>query len=167
MGSLIELIMDNLFIVVIIIAGIIGFFRNSSAEQEQDRRQTNRPRPTSTSAPSGGDNQPQQRRAHEAPSNQPAPASIEEQQSEQLGRLANQLQTETKDAMEKLPHDAIIGNTLREPNKNSSVEKEALKKQIKGNLGKTGLVNGIIMSEVLGSPRARKPYQVNHVKRNK
>ncbi|WP_373892849.1 hypothetical protein ACUL41_08760 [Virgibacillus natechei] len=166
MESLIQLIMDNLFIVIIIVAGIVGFIRNSSAEQEQGRKQTNRPRPSSTPAPSSGGNQPQQRRNHQE-SNQPAPASIEEQQSEQLGRLANQLQTETKDAMEKLPHDGIIGNTLREPNKDSSREKEALRRQVKGNLGKTGLVNGIIMSEVLGSPRAKKPYHTNHAKRSK
>lgn len=163
MESLIQLIMDNLFIVVIIIAGIIGFFRNSSAEQEQDRGQTNRPRQT----PSGGGNQTHQRRTHKPQSNPSVPASIEEQQSEQLGRLANQSQTETKDAMEKLPHDSIIGNTLRDPNKNNSGEKEALRRQVKRNLGKTGLVNGIIMSEVLGSPRAKKPYQISHAKRRK
>ncbi|UJL44878.1 hypothetical protein KFZ58_10600 [Virgibacillus sp. NKC19-16] len=166
MESLIQLIMDNLFIVIIIIAGIIGFVRNSSAEQEQEKRQTNRPRPRPN--PSGGGNQPQQqRRNHESQSNQPVPTSIEEQQSEQLGRLANQLRTETKDAMEKLPHDGIIGNTLREPNKENSGNQENLKRQIKRNLGKTGLVNGIIMSEVLGSPRAKKPYEINHAKRRK
>lgn len=164
--SLIQLIMDNLFIVIIIVAGIIGFFKNSSAEQEQDRKQTNRPGPSQ--APSGGSNQPQQRRNNETQSNPSVPAtSMEDKQSEQLGRLAKQLGTETKDAMEKLPHDGIIGNTLREPNKDNSRAEEALRGQVKKNLGKTGLVNGIIMSEVLGSPRAKRPYRISNTKQRK
>ncbi|PAV29026.1 hypothetical protein CIL05_13685 [Virgibacillus profundi] len=158
--GLFEALASNFFIVIIIIAGIIGFFRDNSAKQKekQQRKPNNVPRPTAT--PSGG-NKPRQRVYNDNQTDKKVyTTSIEEQQNAQMEQLANRYKTSANRAMNKLPHDAIIGDTLREPDKGElSQSQESLKRQIGSNLNKKGLVNGIIMSEVLGPPRASKPYR--------
>ncbi|GAB3050829.1 hypothetical protein [Virgibacillus ainsalahensis] len=165
MQGLFEFIANNFFLVIIIIAGILGFFRNNAAQQQEQNRKAqppgnrnNVPRPTPY--PSGGNESQQESRTAEQPSQRSiSTTSVEEQQNEQMDRLARKLRTDSKQEMEKLPHDAIRENTSLERSKDLSKNQEEVKSQIKDNLDRKGLVNGIIMSEVLGPPRAKKPYQ--------
>ncbi|MFD1038521.1 hypothetical protein ACFQ3N_08965 [Virgibacillus byunsanensis] len=157
MGNLFEAITGNFFIIVVIIAGIIGFLRDSSAKQkQQERKPSNTPRSTST--PSGGRSRSQGDYRGNQSQQTVSSTSIQDQQNEQMKQVADRMGA--KKGIEELPHDAIIGNTLREPPKEElSHDQLKLRQQIGNNLTKKGLVNGIIMAEVLGPPRAKKPYR--------
>ncbi|MEC5422215.1 hypothetical protein QGM71_01745 [Virgibacillus sp. C22-A2] len=166
MQGLFDAIFSNFFIVIIIIAGIIGFLRDNTAKQQQQQKQqqerkpVNRPNPTNT--PSEGYSRSQQGRSRDSkPQRTYSTSTIEEQQREQMERLADQYNssTEIKQGMDKLSSNAITDDNSLEPINELSTKQKKLKRQIGKNLNKNGLVNGIIMAEVLGSPRALKPYR--------
>ncbi|RKQ37827.1 hypothetical protein [Oceanobacillus halophilus] len=159
MEGFLEAIFSNFFIILIIISGIIGFFRNNSGE-EQKKKQTMHPKPTQT--PSGPSSR-QPRRPEPMKKEEPKPSiSIENQQQDQMERLAGRFNMTTKQSMDAISQNRI-GNEdtlLESKSKNNlSKEKAELKKEIGSNLTGKGLVQGIIMSEVLGAPRGRKPYR--------
>jgi hypothetical protein len=85
-------------------------------------------------------------------------AAAGEQRKEQMKQLANRMNTNAKQAAEKQPHEAFVGHTVEEPKKDT-YKKTEMTNQVKKNLTRKGLVDGIIMAEVLGRPRAHKPYR--------
>ncbi|MBP1947577.1 hypothetical protein [Virgibacillus litoralis] len=149
--------MDVILIILAIIGGLAGFLKDKSdTNSNKQRRTANPPKPSPT--PSGGvgetvsNNQPQ---------STVAKTSIEEQQQEQRERLADRMNTDTQKALDERKHDAIITDNSdnKESDRELSAEQKRFKRRIKNNLNQKGLVNGVIMAEVLGSPRATKPYQ--------
>ncbi|WP_010650932.1 hypothetical protein [Oceanobacillus massiliensis] len=50
-------------------------------------------------------------------------------------------------------------SNLKEPTRESVIHKEKMKRQVVDNISAKGLVNGVMMSEILGAPRAKKPYR--------
>lgn len=158
--DLIEGLFSNFYIVIVIIAGIIGLFKSNTEKQKQEQRKTQtNPRPTAT--PSGANQRkPERVRATRAEQQQTiSMKTIEEQQEEQMKRLAGKYNANAKQAVDT-SHTAFKGeNSLREPEKHTSENHNQLKKQMRNNLGRKGLINGIIMAEVIGSPRAKKPYR--------
>lgn len=157
-----EWIFENLFLIIVIISGIIGFFNQDSKDKNKKDNNKKKPFdiPKPTPTPSGG------RKTNPEPTqtiNRPKPTnlSVEEQQQEQLKRLASQLKTASSHQLENISNKSHrsfeqITDLQRET---FSEKQRELKKQIGSNLGRKGLVQGIIMSEVLGPPRARKPYR--------
>ncbi|MBT2214503.1 hypothetical protein F3157_00290 [Virgibacillus dakarensis] len=146
--------MEGLLVILAIIGGVIGLFKDKSTDKT-NKKPYQVPKPTAT--PSG--------RNYQAERSEPAvhdnartSTVIEEQRDNQIEQLAEQINTSTREMQKKLSHDAIIGNTLRQP-KNIDYQKAAMKKQVRKNLTRKGLVDGIIMAEVLGPPRSRKPYR--------
>ncbi|MGJ9457006.1 hypothetical protein [Oceanobacillus sp. CF4.6] len=156
-------IFDNLFIVIIIISGLIGFFRNNNTEEK--KKETKKPVPPKSgripNAPPVRREQPRaERNVYKERTKEPtvSTASIEEQQKVQMERLASKYGA-ISDTIEDLTAQSSKGSNLNEPTKESTVMKERMRKQVEGNLGAQGLINGVIMSEVLGAPRAKKPYK--------
>ncbi|WP_163970038.1 hypothetical protein [Oceanobacillus halotolerans] len=179
MQGLLEAIFSNFFIIIVIIAGLLGFLRDNAAKgnkkQEQRPRQQ-RPSPTRQPRPSRTPSGPTQaKKVDSSPvdsSRQIQSTSIEQQREDQMKRLADQIQTEGKqDLDEKVQNEAIqdIMQTNEDKRQKQQLTEEQfqLKQQIKHNLTKKGLVNGIVMAEVLGPPRSRKPYQSIIHERNK
>ncbi|SFD55296.1 hypothetical protein SAMN05216238_102182 [Lentibacillus persicus] len=151
--------MEIIFIILAIIASVSGFFKDKDDNPGPDTRMPGRgkqqPRPSpapSTDRHTGGEDQQQ-----EMP--QAAQATIEEQQQEQRRQLAERMNTAGEKQENAGEHDAIKRHDVREPENELSLEQRKAKKQMNNNLTRTGVINGVIMSEVLGSPRAVKPYR--------
>lgn len=160
MEQLIQVIVDNLFIILIIISGIIGFLgKNRSENDEKEKRpQSKRSRPGTAS--SRRQTNTRERYSERQPAeNASSRTTLAEQHREQMEQLAGKLNTETKEALNDLSSDISQENSLREPAPELSKKQEEFRGQIKRNLNREGLINGIIMSEVLGPPRAKRSFR--------
>lgn len=183
METIIDFIFSNFIIVLIIIGGLAKLFGGDN--QEQEKKQTNRtPRPVETRKqaplPQGRAEKPNKRqRAKSETSSSPMgdtgsigkAISVEDQQQKQLEQLAGKIQTETIQNFEELPnqmnneHFRSISSAITNSKTASPAEqyhnkhKKEVKRQMKKRLSKEGLMESVIMAEVLGPPRARKPYK--------
>jgi len=152
--------MEVILVILGIIAAVSSFFKDSEdTDTPIPKRRNNSPRPTPTPSGGGGSRSSAQNTQDESRSQTTIPAdSIEEQQYEQRKQLAERMNTmEYRDTQSE--HDAISHHHTRKPGSNLSSEERRLKKRMNNNLTRTGLINGIIMSEVLGQPRAVRPYR--------
>ncbi|MFA1820451.1 hypothetical protein ACDX78_09755 [Virgibacillus oceani] len=167
MEALLELIFGNFFIVLLIIVGILGFLRDNAAKQKEEERKK-RSRPTKP-VPQASRNPQSSRddsrtpvrdtldRARETVSS----VSVEEQQKKQMEKLADRFNTRANEKLDEVQEGVSTGRSvLQEASKvDLSIEQEEIKAGVSQSLKGKGLINGIIMSEVLGPPRARKPYR--------
>jgi len=64
-------------------------------------------------------------------------------------------------------HKADVNEGNHNQKKHKNFAKTAMQKRVQNNLNRKGVVDGVIMSEVLGSPRARKPFRSVVAKRSK
>ncbi len=150
--------MDVILIILAIIGGLAGFLKDKSdKDTNKQKRTANLPNPSPTPSGGGGG----MARSDYQTQDSEVKTSIEEQQKEQRERLADRMNTETQKAIEERKHDAILNenDNINQSDNELSVEQKRFKRRIKNNLNQKGLVNGVIMAEVLGSPRAKKPYQ--------
>ncbi|RDW19232.1 hypothetical protein CWR48_09315 [Oceanobacillus arenosus] len=170
MGGFFQLIFDNIFVVIIIISAIMGLFGKKPEDAEKRKHQNNRPKPAPNPVSRGQQNaRPEPSRttgSKQTRGNVPKPTkpmvstiSIEEQQKAQMERLKGTINSGENNAIDDLSHHAFVEDPITTSINELSKVQANYKKQIRTNLTRKGLVNGIIMSEVLGSPRARKPYQ--------
>jgi hypothetical protein len=168
MEALLELIFGNFFIVLLIIVGILGFLRDSSAKQkEEERKRRSRPTkpvPQASRNPqsSRDDSRTTVRDTLEKARETISSVSVEEQQKDQMEKLADRFNTRANEKLDEVQEGVTTAarNVLQEADKvDLSKEQEQIKKGVTQSLRGKGLINGIIMSEVLGPPRARKPYQ--------
>ncbi|GGP12660.1 hypothetical protein [Oceanobacillus neutriphilus] len=168
-------IFDNLFLVIIIISGLITFLGDSKRRQEEQKKKQSTPPQNQTQTRQRQQRSPQEMRTRQQTQRkreQPraerqvyregarpdiSAGSIEEQQKKQMERLANRYQTSSQDLenAEQKFKDLMVNRNVEEVNPG----KREMKRRISGNLDGKGLVNGIIMAEVLGSPRAKQPYR--------
>lgn len=153
MEAIFDTLFGNILVLLAIVGGIAGFIKDKSKKADESSKRYPTPKPTKT--PSGGyqvaSDEGSQRMSME---NQQGNV-IDEQQGTHLHR-----------AVKNGEHDAIPESTLRRPPHDSD-HKSRLKREIRHNLSKQGLVNNIIMSEVLGPPRATKPYKSVTAERRK
>ncbi|MFC2948391.1 hypothetical protein [Virgibacillus sediminis] len=154
MGNLIEFIFGNFFLIIMVIAGLMGFLRNNKQEEEQSPRE----RPVSRPAPRQPAPQRQSGERKSKEKNVVIAESIEDQQNKQMDRLADRLHAHTSSNTDFRGAETLE-NPLREPEKGLTKKQEETRSDIKRNLSKKGLINGIVMSEVLGPPRSKKPYR--------
>src|SRR5699024_10950928 len=84
--------------------------------------------------------------------------TVEEHRDEQMERLKQQLNT---DEDQSLPHITDNKQSVLKVvhSHDHSYKYGQFKKDMKKNLTKQGLIDSIVMAEVLGPPRARKPYR--------
>lgn len=160
-SNLMEAIFGNIFILIAIVAGIIGFFKNGS-DNKGDQQSPNQPRPTST--PSGRTNMPSQRTSTSTNTQHSTvdTSSVEERHQRQLDQLADRYAT-TKRSANSIPDNLQRSSSLREGKEKKeeqlSTKQKKFKKRFDRNLTKQGVANGVIMAEILGPPRAKKPYR--------
>ncbi|SFA70315.1 hypothetical protein SAMN04488072_101116 [Lentibacillus halodurans] len=149
--------MEVILIILAIVAALSGFFKdNSDTDTRIPKRGNSQPGPVSP--PSGGGNRNGGKSVDE-PQSTVSTASLEEQQYEQRRQLAERMNTMEQKQTPEREHDVIMKHNTREPGTDLSVEQQKMKKRMNSNLTRTGLINGVIMSEVLGPPRAVKPYK--------
>ncbi|MFD1363016.1 hypothetical protein [Lentibacillus salinarum] len=151
--------MEIIFIILAIVAALSGFFKDN-AQNNRDTSERRQNKPVPAPFPSGGEDKTADsphRETETVPTD--VAESIEERQYEQRKQLAERMnkteQTQTPDS----EHDGIKQHITREPGNELTAEQQKMKRQMNHNLTRTGLVNGVIMSEVLGQPRAIKPYR--------
>lgn len=158
-------ILENLFLIFIIVSGIIAVLGDNKKKDqgEQQKRQTPPPSPRqSNSAPRTTQRQPRAERQvyteEKRPDISAGSGSIQEQQQEQMERLANKFRSQVQN-LENVEQKDISSLLTTRKQESQGISQEDLKRRVSNNFNAEGLVNGIIMSEVLGSPRAKKPYR--------
>lgn len=162
-----------ILIILAIIGGISSLFKDKKTEQPK-KKTHQQPRPT-TPVPDSS-----QKQKNDQSSYEPSKEAIEmqEQRDSQMQQLAERMNI-GKQEKEK-EHEANLDKQASIEENNASIDKELnkrkkqkefpqtdMQKRVRNNLNRKGLVDGIIMSEVLGPPRARKPYQSVITKRSK
>ncbi|MBH0229916.1 hypothetical protein [Halobacillus yeomjeoni] len=174
MGELFDLIFSNFLIVAAIIGGIISWFRGMSKEREaeQPNRRPSPPTPSASSTPER-EERPVERSIGDAM--QSGRDRINDYYEEKRKRLEEV--SDRENGIGSSAEDTFSYETPNKPIHTSSHSKN--KKQTKSlkkptdelemidfkQLNKKRLREGIIMSEVLGSPRAYRPHQSHPRKR--
>lgn len=157
--DLFEALASNAYIIFIIIAGIVGFFKSNSSKQKGEQERKPNKSPGRRTAPSG--RKPKQKVYVDNQSDRVYTTSIEEKQNQQMEQMINRYGTGSNQRMEEMEHGAFNHRVSHEIIDENGLNKRQshLKKEIGANLKGKRLINGIIMSEVLGPPRAQKPYR--------
>lgn len=170
MEAIIEFILSN-FVIVLLILGVLSRLFGGAKEEEQKRQKNTR-----QGRPASGQQRPrpvpsQTRRESDQPvqgmpntgSSTPVPSvSVESEQQKQLEQLAAQMKTEGKQSFEDLAAQISQEErpTIQVENKQqASINHTEMQREIKRGITKKSLVHSVIMAEVLGPPRARKPYK--------
>ncbi len=160
MDGLIDLILENPLFLVILIGGIISLLKGKSEKVEGSEPTTNRPKPAQAENTFERSRQRERARSAEKVVTEPISSkSIEELREEQMLRFAGQVDYD-EDQQEKdirRAADSIKKEIGHEKVTNKS--EKVFKNNFNQSLTKKGLVNSVIMAEVLGAPRARRPYQ--------
>lgn len=168
MDQIIDLIFENPFFLVLIIGALLSLFgdkkKGKQEEREQGQQQTSSRRrmPEPEGKPLG--------RMETTPERQPnlvqkkkemsSQLSIEEHRANQMAEYLKRSSTnETSTDRDELSEDQVNKEQKRIQKLATSYKQNEFKKEFKKSLTKEGLVNSVIMSEVLGSPRSRNPYQ--------
>lgn len=170
MEQLIDLIFENPFLLVIILGALFSLFGGKKKEEQQEQRQRQNQRTGSQQQRQQQSQQPMRTKSNPSQPRQQvkkktqekrAPQlSIEEQRARQMARFASNHVTEhhSAEADEKLVR-ADERRKTEIQNLTSSYDQKRFKKEFKQGLTREGLINSVIMAEVLGSPRARNPYE--------
>lgn len=179
MDGLIELIFKNPFLLILILGGIFSMFggkKTKNQEEQEDKRKEQRQQ------------QARQQRQAPAPSRnvpppfnpQPKPErktygdkteeqitdtlSIDDQREEQIKRLTEQYRTNEHSGLTDKAEVAHKRREIEVQNIKSKYSKQ-FKQDFKKSLTHKGLINSIVMAEVLGRPRASRPYESVIMKR--
>lgn len=168
MEEIVDLIFNNIFVVLAVVAGVIGFLKNSvSKEQEAEKKDTRPKRPNRPTPPFGGETK---RQWHDPTKRRQVPKkeaptvtnnTSTQELKPQMDQLVQQVETsfmENVDEFSSSAHSTTLKRSLKSQPKSDQLRTK-MKRQVSSNLTQKGLVNGIIMAEVLGPPRAKKPYR--------
>lgn len=150
-----------LLIPLLAVAGwLFGLFRNEEqGNKEQPRRQENRSPAPGTERP----NQESQSSGADATTQKSGPKDYYENKKRQV----NQLKNETKKVSNAISGSEInIGDNARNPERRvqkNTEEKNTKSRDVainmKTGMTREGLAKSVVMAEVLGPPRAVKPYR--------
>lgn len=151
----------NIF-TLLIIAGVISLFNRllTGGQQQEEQetspsRATTGPQNTSTTEQSYQYGQENRDIDDEA-------VTFEEQRERQMEQLAGRMNTslDVEEELENIPeYKNVINSPIQKEPALHSEEKIKMRRRIHGKLTKDGLVDSIIMAEVLGRPRALAPYK--------
>lgn len=188
MEGIIDLIFSNPFLLILIIGGLYSLFKRKT-EQQESEKDSSPQRPVETHmGPQPGRRQqsrtqPEPQRGQytrtqshpersQQPRTQPQPAketietqTLAEHKQQQLNDLKKRLNANNDT---KRNHEVVVSDRIRKQQINNLVSKyddEPFNRRFKENVTRTGLINSVIMSEVLGPPRAMKPYEGMRFKR--
>ena len=190
MGEILEFLFENIYILIIIISAIIGFFSGDKKEQKQKEKpkpvRPVRPKPVlsrteTRNATTSRERTIDRTNKQEVLTTKLEPKetttsttkmsdAIEMEQQAQFERLQERLGTVQSSEVQYdnfiTDQDLTTSKALQKSN-DYSEEQKVLKNNLRSSLRNKGLINGIIMAEVLGKPRALKPYQSVIVERYK
>lgn len=164
MDGFFDVIFGNLFLILAVVYGIIGFLSNYNKDKQkkqkkQQQRRSMRPVQERTQPAAREVKKPEEA---EVQWTQPVSAEevIHQEQQLQMERLeAKYGVTSSNEIEDDLRLDDLQFQEPLTRNVELSEEQKVLKKDLKGSLKGSGLINGVIMAEVLGKPRSLKPYQ--------
>lgn len=161
MEAILEAIFSNFFLILVILSGIFSFFKKNAEDQKKNNapKQKNRPK---TVQPSSRQTETKTRpvytsKMEDTIKESVQQVSIEERQKAQMERLAEKFNT-SKEIGRTIEQGTEFGKSFS----NSKIKNtKQIKKSANFNmrLKRNDLVQGIIFSEVLGSPRSKKPYR--------
>jgi len=164
--------MEVILVILAIIGGISSLFKDKITEQPK-KKPNGQPRPTSPVPDRSQEKENDQ--SHYEPSKEAI--EMQEQRDSQMQQLAERMNMNKQekeeehkanlDAYGNGEHSADVNSDFDEQEKQKEFLKTNMQKRVRNNLNQKGLVDGIIMSEVLGPPRSRKPYQSVITKRSK
>jgi cell division protein FtsN len=189
-----EFIRDNLFIVAIIVAGLINFLGRAGKKEKNKKRQ-DQPKPVQQRSQTSTHQRMERHRrsiserfeehmetmtrnveekiedvAHQVTdkANQAKKLTPTEQHQEQLERLRQGMQSrygqnEELENSHRVMHEQSVNTT----NTESKTKETPVHLHLNEQLTTKGLMESVIMAEVLGPPRARNPYQNIAMKRMK
>ncbi|HLQ97965.1 MAG TPA: hypothetical protein VK135_04690 [Candidatus Dormibacteraeota bacterium] len=159
MDGLIDLVLENPLFLIILIGGIVSLFKGKSEQAEESESTTNKPKPRSVEDLFERAHQRERTRSTEKVRTEPISSkTIEELREEQMLRFAGQADDD-EDQQKNDEYTSRSSNRIMEENTKVNHKKQAFKQNFNKSLTRKGLVNSVIMAEVLGAPRARKPYQ--------
>lgn len=166
MGGLIDLILENPLFLIILIGGIVSLLRGKSENTEENQPETKRPKPAQAENAFEPSRQRERSRSAETIKTEPvASRSIEELRQEQMLRFSGQADSDEDQQVNK---SRKISNKIRKESTRSRdirQNEKVFKNNFNQSLTKKGLVNSVIMAEVLGAPRSRRAYQTVITKR--
>ncbi|HLR72185.1 MAG TPA: hypothetical protein VK085_12245 [Pseudogracilibacillus sp.] len=158
MGGFFEFIFANFFIVIIIVAAIINFFNKANKQEKKQERR--RQVPKRQHIPDvRKENIPRAERTVQQAQKQidrtkeSVTKSVDEQRQEQFDRLRRQYQT-VADDKEHVEQKSRRSNMERQ-----HAYQEQVDVKLEDRFTAKGLIEGVIMAEVLGPPRGLKPYK--------
>ncbi|MGM8213520.1 hypothetical protein ACLIBH_12155 [Virgibacillus sp. W0430] len=164
MEGFIDLITSNFILLFIIISGLISLFKNKSNQQQENKEPSNVPKTYPKEVETK-----QYKKVEERVQDTIQSLSTEEQREKQLERLKDQVRGMSRresDQMTTSRNDQAFQSTAVThknnqllTNKDKEADQTSLQKQITGRLNQKGLVESIIMAEVLGPPRSVNPYR--------
>ncbi len=166
MDALLEAIFGNFMIIIIIIGGIISFLKNKSGNEQQEKRRHEKTQRTRTQVPSGRYDPAKQRseqQMHQQSEDQhhsdTEMITAEEQRAAQLKNLAGKIESDLSTRLEELPEAGPVKHTEKKPVYAKSAKHRPEAKHFRKNLTGKGLVQSVVMAEVLGPPKATRPYR--------
>lgn len=167
MGQLIDLFLENPLFIIILIGGIFSFLRGKSEKPEDENKpSTTNQRPQRAESTLERTPRPARTRSSENQVQVPVSSkSVEEIREEQMARFTTKRESHEDDRGKDIPRiaDSIGKEVVREKDFNHN--KQAFKNDFNKSLTRKGLINSVIMAEVLGAPRARNSYQTVITKR--
>lgn len=178
MGDLIDFIMENFVIFALIIGAIFKFFTDDMKRDEEEKTM-NRPKPIQHHQSQMDPIHPKtspvfvgvDEKLEELETSDDIMENINNQLQDQLKRYQERMNIKTSESIETMDEtsaemtDSIV-QPLRSHNDQTSLRNERFQRQMKEKLTKDGLIEGIVMAEILGPPRALKPYQPVPIKRH-
>ena len=174
--NFLDFIFDNFFIVLIIAFGIINLFsRGGKSKTQEQRRQQEQPGKPASSRMERAERESQEepkgsvlgRMAQSMESafeeisgqfEQEKPQeTIADQQRKQYEQLKKEVQNEYAEYTDEESHKTLKKKSVKKQHKGHSEKVENA--DLEHLMTRKGLMQGVIMSEVLGPPRALKPYR--------
>ena len=176
MEDLINIVLDNPFFIIIIIGAIFSLLKGKPKQAEQEAQQEQRAKQAEQAQQKQRAQQAQQER--EQKRDQRALRTLEVPKTTSTIQSNNNRPTDRQrqEAISNLSTDQNSGMVNRIKvadarrdreiqNMSSSYSQVKFKKDFKKALSSEGLINSVIMAEVLGLPRAKNPYQSVTTKR--
>ncbi|WLV23598.1 hypothetical protein QR721_08030 [Aciduricibacillus chroicocephali] len=169
--QLFDFVASNFFIVLIVIGGIVSFIQDRNKKQQSDQEKgENRTQPQHQKAPEQRRKPatPELRRMQRSGNGRSQESAARDRQLKQVKETAQSAVNETKEMLEVARNAANTKRSGTLPiRKQASNKHQASHSFAHKKLNRQKLAEGIVLSEVLGPPRALKPHTSNRNMRNK
>ena len=143
LDNLIDLLLNNIVFVIIVIGGIVSFFKRMGNEEDQ----TQKPRKSGRPSVQGNQNRSESTRSTKRNGEMQDSSDTVSAYQEALERISDR-------------DDPQYELKVQRP-----VQKQTYKKHKRLSLDKRDVRNGVLWSEILGPPRSKKPHSFNSIAR--